>query len=144
MWTLTCQLQWLITYWIIITTVVIELLYVNKVCYNKETGLLLWEYNIKKAVSTKIASKLFSISALALFSHTDVIWILLRLFFLQYLSSSSSLTRWRPDWAFWKLATQLTISTLFHIIVCTGYFLNFLILFVFNCVIFTLLHVQTI
>ena len=45
MWTLTCQLQWIITYWIIITTVVIELLYVYKFCYNKEPGLLLWEYN---------------------------------------------------------------------------------------------------
>ena len=31
-WTVTCQLQWIITYWIIITTVVIELLYVNKFC----------------------------------------------------------------------------------------------------------------
>ena len=34
-----------ITYWIIITLVVIELLYVKKFCYNKEPGLLLWEYN---------------------------------------------------------------------------------------------------
>ena len=35
----------MITYWIIITTVVIELLYINKFCYNKDPGLLLWEYN---------------------------------------------------------------------------------------------------
>ena len=37
MWTLICQLQWIIKYWIIITFVVIELLYVNKLYYNNIT-----------------------------------------------------------------------------------------------------------
>ena len=42
---LPAQLLWIITYWTIITTIVIELLYVIKFCFNKEPCLLLWEYN---------------------------------------------------------------------------------------------------